>query len=78
MKEQILSPSVQDGVKVFDRQEFGLPAFEPLGARQPLALGAVAISAGVVGVTRVLAVAAPFDVTAQRSRAAGFDGAHDT
>ncbi len=33
--------------------------------------------AGVVGVPRVWAVAALFDMTAERSRAAGLDGAHD-
>jgi hypothetical protein len=68
----------EDDVKVFDRQQFGLPAFKPLGARPTLALGAMAISAGVVGVTRVLTVVALFDVAAQGSRAAGLNGAHNT
>jgi hypothetical protein len=45
-------------------------SFEPLGTRQTLALGTAAVAAGVVGVTCLLAVAALFDVTAQRSRAA--------
>ena len=68
----------KNDVKVFDRQKFGLPAFEPLGACQTLALGAMAVTAGVVGVTRVLTVAvvALFDVAAEGSRAAGLDGAH--
>ena len=42
----------EDDVKIFDRQQFPLPAFEPLRTRQTLALGAMPVPAGVVGVTR--------------------------
>ena len=47
-----------------------------LGARQPLALGAMPVAAGAIAGVRVLAVVAPFDHTAQQRRAAGFDGLH--
>jgi hypothetical protein len=37
----------------------------------------VPIAAGIVGDAKLAAAVALFDMTAQRGRAAGFDGAHD-
>src|ERR1700687_5697165 len=54
----------EDHVEVFHRQQLGLPLFEPLGARQTLALGTVPVAARAVLNVSVLAVAAPFDHTA--------------
>ena len=66
----------EDDVEIFHRQQLRLPHFQPTSARQPLALGAMAIAARAVLHVIVLTVVAPFDNTAQRGRAAGFDGAH--
>jgi len=68
----------EDDVEVRHRQELGLPVGQPLGTRQPLALRAVPVAAGIVGDAKLAAGAALFDMAAQRCRAAGFDGAHDT
>src|SRR6266436_7999313 len=54
----------EDNVEILDRQQLGLPRFQPAGARQGLALGAMAVAAGVVADANVLAVAALFDVAA--------------
>ena len=70
----------QDGkhhVKVFDRQQFGLPVFEPLCPVRVLTLRAVAVPAGVVGVAGCVAVVAFFEVAAERRRTADLDGPHD-
>jgi hypothetical protein len=67
----------EDDVKVFDRQQFGLPAFEPLCALRALAFGAMAVSAGIVSVSGGVAAVAFFDVATERRRAANFDGPHD-
>jgi hypothetical protein len=48
----------EDDVEVGDVQEFGLALGEPLGARRGLALGAVAVAAGVVGDVLVAAAVA--------------------
>jgi len=63
-------------VEVGDGQQFGFPAFDPLGARQSLALWAMPVTAGVIADASSLAVVALLDVAAQGRRAAGFDGAH--
>jgi hypothetical protein len=67
----------KDDVKVFDRQQFGLPAFEPLCALRPLAFGAVAVPAGVVSVSGGVAAVAFFEVATERRRTADLDGPHD-
>src|ERR1700720_2940321 len=54
----------EDHVKILDWQQFALPAFQPLGARQGLAFGTMPVAAGVVADASVLAVAALFDVSA--------------
>ena len=64
-------------MEVFDRQKLRLPALEPLGTRHGLALGAVAIAAGVVGVMRESAAVAFFDMAAECRGAADLHGAHD-
>jgi hypothetical protein len=50
---------------------------EPFGARQPLAFGAMAVAAGVVGDACAAAIVALLDVAAERRRPARRDGAHD-
>src|SRR4051794_37639888 len=67
----------EDDVEVRYRQQLGLSVGEPLSTRQPLALRAVPVAAGIVGDAKLAAAVALFDMTAQRCRAAGFDGAHD-
>lgn len=74
-----LGDGFRDGehhVEVLHRQQLGLTLLEPFLARRSLALGAVAVPAGAVLRMRVLAAVAPFDYTAQRGSAAGFDGLH--
>jgi len=53
-----------------------LAVLEPLGARQGLTLGAVAISAAVIGRALVAAGVTLLQVTAQGGSPAEFDGAH--
>ncbi|MBE3065010.1 MAG: hypothetical protein IMZ69_08325 [Spirochaetes bacterium] len=67
----------EDGVEVVDRQEFGLSGLEPLGLGDGLALGAMAISAGVVGGAFEAAVGAAFEMPTQGSGATPFDRVHD-
>src|SRR5207302_1733517 len=55
----------------------GLPVGQPLSTRQPLALRAVPVAAGIVGDAKLAAAVALFDMTAQRCRTTGFDGADD-
>ncbi len=54
----------EDDVKILDRQQFALPAFQPPGPGQGLALGTVAVAAGVVADAGEGTVAALFDVAA--------------
>jgi len=68
----------EDQVEVLHRQQLALALLDPLGARQALALGTVAVAAGAVLNVGALAVVTPFDDTAQRGRAAVFDGPHQT
>jgi hypothetical protein len=67
----------EDDMEVRYRQQLGLSVGQPLSTRQPLALRAVPVAAGIVGDAKLAAVVALFDMTAQHCRAAGFDGAHD-
>jgi hypothetical protein len=55
-----------------------LPVGEPLGAREPLALWAMPVAAGVVGAAHQAAILAKFRVAAERRSSARCDGAHDT
>ena len=67
----------EDDVKVFDRQQFGLPVFQPLSARQRLALWTMAVAAAVEGDALMAAGVALLDVATECGRAAALDGAHD-
>ena len=66
----------EDHVEVLHRQQFGEALLDPALARQPLALGTMAIAAGAIHDARVLAVVAPFDGAAQRGGTAVLDGLH--
>ena len=61
---------------VSNRQQFGTPPREPLLSGHCLALGAVAVAAGVVGNALMGTVAASLDMTAKGGGTAGLDGAH--
>jgi hypothetical protein len=63
-------------VEVGHRQQLSLSRREPVGTGLPLALRAVPVAAGVVGVADEAAVRAALDMTAQRRRPAQLDGAH--
>ena len=65
-------------MEIRHRQQFGLARFEPFGARQALALRAVPVAAGVVGAADQSAIAALFDMPAERRRPARLDRRHDT
>ena len=64
-------------MEILDRQQFGLPRFEPFCPLCVLTLGTMAVAAGVVADPGVVAMAALFDVAAQDGGAAGFDSPHD-
>ena len=68
----------ENDMEIRNWQEFGTPVGEPLGPRQPLALGAVPVAARVVGDAGLAAVLAALDMAAERRGAAGHDGGHDT
>jgi hypothetical protein len=63
-------------MEITDRQQVGLACGEPLACRCPLALGAMAVPAAVVGDAPLAAVLAAFDVAAERSGAASLDRRH--
>ena len=63
-------------VEVWHRQQVGLSRLQPVGARQALALRAMAIPARVEGVTSKPAIGALLHVPAQRGGAACFDRRH--
>ena len=65
-------------VVVVDGQQFALPAFEPFGSGQIPALGAMAVTAGVVGNALMKAVAADLHMPTQRGGPARLDGPHQT
>ena len=66
----------EDDVKIRDRQEFRATVGEPLRARQTLALGAMPVTAGVIGDADLAAILALLDMAAERRRAARLNGAH--
>ncbi len=63
----------EDHVEVGTRQQLGLTSGEPLRARRPLTLPAMAVSARVVSDAGEPAIVAELDMTAERRRAAGRD-----
>ena len=67
----------EDEMEIRDWQKFGAAIGQPLGAREPLALGTVPIAAGIIGDTDLAAVLALLDMPAERRGAARLDGGHD-
>ena len=67
----------EDDVIVGNRQKLRLAVCEPSPRRGRLALGAVAIAAGVVGDALMPAVHAALDVPAERGGATDLDRRHD-
>ena len=61
----------EDDVEVGNRQQLGLTSGEPLRARRPLTLPAMAVPARVVSDAGKPAIVAALDMTAERRRAAG-------
>jgi hypothetical protein len=68
----------EDNVAVLAWQHFGLTLFPPLGSGEGLAPGAMPIGARVAGITFVPALLTLFEMPAQRSGTARFDGAQYT
>ena len=64
----------EDDVEVFAVEKFGLAMFDPLGARQRLALWAMPVSARPVADTLQAALIALFDLSSESSRPTQFDG----
>jgi hypothetical protein len=67
----------KDGVKVRDREQFGLAISYPLGFGEALALGTVPIAARVVGIALEAALRTLLDVSTKLGRATGGDGLQD-
>jgi hypothetical protein len=65
-------------MKILAGQQFCLTLFEPLGAGQRLAFGAMPIAARVISIPFMPALVAPFEVAAESSRATGFEGTQHT
>jgi hypothetical protein len=68
----------KNDVEIFHRQQFGLPAFEPLGPLRALTLRAMAVAARVVRVAFFSAVVALFEMATEGRSAANLDGPHNT
>ena len=66
----------EDDVEIRDRQELGLPGRQPRGAGAALALRAMPVAAGIVGVADKAAVGAALGMAAQRRCPTQRDGAH--
>jgi hypothetical protein len=66
----------EDHVEILHGQQLGGAPLEPLGARRPLALGAVPVAAGAVLNVGIVAVVAPSGGAAQGRGAAVLDGPH--
>jgi hypothetical protein len=64
-------------MEILYRQQLGLTLRQPLGTRQRLTLGAMTISAAVIGDALVAAGIAFFNVTTQCHCSALLDGTHD-
>ena len=67
----------EDHVEVVNRDEIGLTIFQPLRAREALALRTVPVAATVVGDALVSAGVALLEVPAERGGAATLDRTHD-
>jgi hypothetical protein len=63
-------------VKVWDWKEFGLPIFKPVCAGKRLALGAVSVSAGVIGGALVAAGITVIHVAAKGGCTTALNGIH--
>jgi len=68
----------KDDVIVGNGKQLGHARLEPLGLGERLALGTMAVAAGVVGDPLGAALIAHVDVPAQEGSPADFDGAHGT
>ena len=68
----------EDDVVVIDGQQFSLPVFEPLGAGQILAFGAMAVTAGVIRDSLLTTVTTGLHMPAQGGSPARLDGCHQT
>ena len=66
----------EDDVEILDRQQVGLPRFEPFAGRTCLTLPAMPVAAGVVGNGRVPTIAAARDVAAEGGRPASLYRSH--
>jgi hypothetical protein len=66
----------EDHMEVLGGQQLGGALLEPFFACRTLALWAMTVAAGTIADVSVLTVVAPFDRTAHRLRAAGFNGLH--
>jgi hypothetical protein len=67
----------EDDMKILSVEKLGSTVFQPLGARQRLALWAVAITTTVVANPLVVTAIAAFDMTTKRRSSTQFDRAHD-
>ena len=67
----------EDDVVILDRQQVGLPGFEPALRGLGLALRAMPVAAGVVADFQVVAGITAQHMATQRRAAALFDGRHD-
>lgn len=68
----------EDDMEVGNRQEVGDTGGDPFRPSRALALGAMAVAAGIVSDAGRAAAVTCFNVAAEPGRAAGFDRAHDT
>ena len=64
-------------MEVRNRQQLALAVGKPLGAGETLALGAVPVTAGIVGNAGLTAILAALDMAAERRCAAHLDRRHD-
>ena len=64
----------EDDVEVADGKQFGLPVGQPTVARRRLALGTVAIAAGVIGDGTIAASRTFVEMSTQRRRSAARNG----
>ena len=64
----------EDHVEIADRQQIGLARRKPVCCRRTLALGAMAVAAGVVRNPAVAAILAALDMATKGGRAAALDG----
>lgn len=67
----------EDDVKISDGQNFSLAGFKPARLVEPLTLGAMPISAGVVGGPFKATAVALFEMAAERGSPTALDGAHN-